>query len=170
MAPPIVDPSISITNQGKCLTDLPTSELLWHFLSWGSSFHITLACVKSTKTNLIGAGNRFNTYTEKLASGSFLESKCFLSCISYRLCWLSAKQCLWEDLAATYGQLLWASVAFPTNESKLERWYFKNVVFNYSHQRISIKIMNISKYISCIIHIYILYMYNYISTKDFLLL
>lgn len=42
-----------------------------------------------------------------------------------------------------------------TQESKLERWYFKNFVFNYSHQRISIKIMNISKYISCIIHIYI---------------
>jgi hypothetical protein len=52
----------------------------------------------------------------------------------------------------TFKNCLLSSPQMRAND-KCER-YFKKFVFNYSLQKISIKIMNISEYISCIIHIY----------------
>lgn len=98
-------------------------------------------------------------------ASSFLLENAWSKCTRLLQCELdvSSADKAWGVCMGTLGspapppqctKCLWPSPYMRTN-NKRERWYFKNSVFNYSQRRRAIKIMNISTYISCIIHIYI---------------
>ena len=96
-------------------------------------------------------------------SVSFLPENAWSKCTTLLQCELdvSSADKAWAVCTWSLGsparppqctKCLWPS-PYMTTDNERERWYFKNSVFNYSQRRRAIKIMNISTYVSCIVHI-----------------